>query len=406
MRSNPHVTPAAAAPDPADPPLVAALIAPLLELRGALGDGVMPTELVEALKAAADATVAADVPASSALYALESTGTATAGVPVIRRTATEVSALADHYGALSRLLGDAYATRGTAAAALDAIIAGFRHEARTMVATATSQADVDAIVGKAAKALGEGVSVVNAARAEMDDHRRRAVEYDQGPTAPRVTVPGNWQIHDGRLVAPGTAPYTATEPGVGAPQPVVTDPATAAQIALQNALIQGGVALGTAAIDGAVTVGTKMVDGIVQVATHGVDTAAKLAEEGLSTWASSATGTEGPGAGVSGLEGLGTGPGGDKPAPPASPAGGLFAGLGGPARPEPPHTDTPPDPAPAPAPKTKPAPPASPQPPAAPPPPPPSGAVVPPAARPESGEQSRPRRTTQPGMTLTPGQTQ
>lgn len=362
----------------ADPPIVAELLAPLLELRAALGDGTgLDPDTAAALTAAADAAAAAEDPARLGTYALESTGTAPDAVPVIRRTGTEVAALADHTGTLSSLLDDAYTTRNTAAARVDAIIADFRRRARPMAAAATSQADIDAIIELAAQSIRDGVSAVDTARGEMDGHRRRAASYNQGADAPRVTVPHSYRA----------------APGVLGAAPAVTDPAAAAQIALNQALIAGGVQLGTAAIDAGVQIGTRIVDGIVQVATHGIDTGAALAEQAITTAAAATDPATAPG-----------GPTGDsKPAGPTGTSG-LFAGLGAPA----PKPDTPTTPAPAP--KPSPVIPPTPKPDTpspstpAPPPPPPNqaGAVLPPVGRPREGqgqELERPRRAGQLGLT-------
>jgi len=465
----------------ADPAIVATLLEPILRLRESLGPGGVDTAgIAEALRTAQRAAISAETPGRVGIHALESTQTAPPAVPVIRRTDSEVAALAQHTETLSRLLADAVATRDAAANRLDAIIADFRRRARPMAAAATSQADADAIISVGAQSLRDAVSTVNHARGDMDGHRRQAVAHGEG--GPRVTVPEGYQsllssntgdsdedsssstpsstrpssmsTDDDTTssttstgagtgmstgASPSTSSSTSTGMGGGAdipmtPIPPGTDPRVAAEIALNNALVQGGVALGTSAIDGGVEIGSKVVEGITEVATHGIDTGAGLAEQGITALAPGAdpdTTTDpaaspgaptGPGSGsLFGGLGAGAGPTAPEPStPPNSSGGGPFAGLGaGPPRNDPPKIDPEPEQAPPPPPATsRPSPPpteSEPEPTdegstgtseddaaAADEPPPPTGAMVPPMGRAPSEqpglESDRPRRG-QLGMT-------
>ncbi|WP_327151193.1 hypothetical protein [Nocardia sp. NBC_01329] len=303
-------------------PLLNVLMQPLLDLRASLGDGARPTDVLAALAAAADRTAAAEAPGRAGRYLLESTDTAPAAVPVAARTETEAVALADHHTSLSTVLTDAYATRDTAASRLDSVIEDFRTKAGPMLATAQSQSDVDAVIGLAAQTIRDGVTEVNYARDEMDDHTRRTRALGRGPDAPTVTVP------DGFATAPGVTAGAGVPGGVpGGGVPVGLDPQQAMQLALQQAALAAGVQLGTVALDAGVEIGSKLIDGVVQVATHGIDTGAALAEQGISTLAAGAAGAAGPGT-EPGLH-----PGGGAPTAPAGsgdqPGAALFGGLGG-----------------------------------------------------------------------------
>jgi len=472
-----------------DPAIVATLLEPILRLRESLGPGGVDTAgIAEALRTAQRAAISAETPGRVGVHALESTQTAPQAVPVIRRTDSEVAALAQHTETLSTLLADAVATRDAAANRLDAIIADFRRRARPMAAAATSQADADAIISVGAQSLRDAVSTINHARGDMDGHRRQAVAH--GEAGPRVTVPEGYQsllssntgdsdadssssssatpsssrpssmstdddttssttstgtgTSAGTGMSTGASPSTSssTSTGMGGgadipmtPIPPGTDPRVAAEIALNNALVQGGVSLGTSAIDGGVEIGSKVVEGITEVATHGIDTGAGLAEQGITALAPGADpdattdpaaspgSPTGPGSGsLFGGLGAGAGPTAPEPsAPPNSSGGGPFAGLGaGPPRNDPPKIEPGPEQAsPPPPPATsQPAPPpteSEPEPTdegstgtseddaaAADEPPPPTGAVVPPMGRAPSEqpglESDRPRRG-QLGMT-------
>lgn len=305
-------------------PVVALLEVPLLELRKSLGSNTSAdpdAEVVAALTSATNATTATEDPHRLGLYALESTETAAPATPALRQTATEVSAAADRGQKLSTLLGQAHSTQATAAAKVDAIIADFRAKAKA-AAPAVNGNNLDAIVELAEEAIQEAVGVVGSASTEMDQYTRNTKELtsDLGGTN-GVTVPqGATEVAPGVYVlgTGGTSTDTIDT------DTTTTDPATAAQIALQEALIDGGVALGTAVIDAGVTFGTHLIDKIAEVAMHGIDKGAELATTGIDTLAANVTGTEG----------TATSPATTTPSP-TTPStsgggnsGGLFAGLG------------------------------------------------------------------------------
>lgn len=307
-------------------PVVALLEVPLLELRKSLGSNTSAdpdAEVVDALTTASTATSATEDPHRLGLYALESTETAAPATPALRQTATEVSAAADRGQKLSTLLGQAHSTQATAAAKVDAIIADFRAKAKA-AAPAVNGNNLDAIVELAEEAIQEAVNVVGTASTEMDEHTRNTKELtsDLGGTNGVTVPPGAVEVSPGVYVlgTGGTSTNTIDT------DTTTTDPATAAQIALQEALIDGGVSLGTAAIDAGVTFGTHLIDKIAEVAMHGIDKGAELATTGIDTLAANVTGT--------GTEGTATAPATTTPTP-TTPStngggnsGGLFAGLG------------------------------------------------------------------------------
>lgn len=375
-------------------PVVALLEVPLLELRKSLGTNTSadpdPT-VVAALTSASNATTASEDPHRLGLHALESTATAAPATPALRRTATEVSAAADRGQRLSTLLGQAHSTQASAAAKVDGIIADFRAKAKA-AAPAVNGNNLDAIVALAEEAISEAVGVVGAASTDMDQYTRdtRGLTSDLGGTN-GVTVPAG-----ATEVAPGV--YVLGRGGTDNTNTWGTttttgDPATDAQIALQKALINGGVSLGTAAIDAGVQFGTHLIDKIAEVAMHGIDAGADLASTGIDTLA----------AGVTGAENGATAPAATAPGtttpPAANGGGGPFAGLSGPAtgggasaKPEPATPSAPANPAPAaqaprveqpqPTPSAPFQAPAPQQPPAV------QGGVVPPAARPQQDQET------------------
>ncbi|WP_280340616.1 hypothetical protein [Nocardia neocaledoniensis] len=307
-------------------PVVALLEVPLLELRKSLGtntSAVPDADLVAALTSASTATSATEDPHRLGLYALESTETAAPATPALRQTATEVSAAADRGQRLSTLLGQAHSTQASAAAKVDAIIADFRAKAKA-AAPAVNGNNLDAIVELAEEAITEAVGVVGTASTEMDGYTRntRELTSDLGGTN-GVTVPqGATEVAPGVYVL-GTGGTSTDTWDSDSSTTTTTDPATAAQIALQEALIDGGVSLGTAAIDAGVTFGTHLIDKIAEVAMHGIDKGAELATTGIDTLA----------ANVTGAESAQTSPATTTPTTPSTSGGGnsgggLFAGLG------------------------------------------------------------------------------
>ncbi|MFD4439814.1 hypothetical protein ACFWPK_08550 [Nocardia sp. NPDC058519] len=310
-------------------PVIALLEVPLLELRSSLGSNTSAdpdAAVVAALTSASAATTATEDPHRLGLYALESTETAAPATPALRQTATEVSAAADRGTRLSSLLGQAYSTQSTAAAKVDAIIADFRAKAKR-AAPAVNGNNLDAIVELAEEAISEAVGVVGNASTEMDQYTRntRGLTSDLGGTN-GVTVPtGATEVAPGVYVlGTGGSDTSSWNDSSWDDDDDNIDPATAAQIALQEALIDGGVSLGTAAIDAGVSFGTHLIDKIAEVAMHGLDKGSELATTGIDTLAANAAGTEG----------TATAPAGTSPAAPSTNGGGtgtntLFGGLGG-----------------------------------------------------------------------------
>lgn len=314
-------------------PVIALLEQPLLQLREALGTNTSADphpDAVTALTSASTATRATEDPQRLGLYALESTQTAAVATPALRRTATEVSDAGGRGEKLSTLLGQAHATQSSAAAKVDAIIADFRTKAKA-AAPAVNATNLDAIVALAEEAISEAVTVVGTANTDMDTHTRdsKALATDLGGTNGVTLPPGATEVSPGVYVLGTGGTDTSGTSTLGAYTGGSTtstgDPAIDAQIALQNALISGGVSLGTAAIDAGVSFGTHLIDKIAEVAMHGIDTGAELATTGIDTLAAGMTGTDTGATSPSTLT-----PGATAPTTSGGGAnsGGLFAGLG------------------------------------------------------------------------------
>ncbi|WP_278264698.1 hypothetical protein [Nocardia sp. AG03] len=310
-------------------PVIALLEVPLLELRKSLGTNTSADpdpSVVSALTSASNATTATEDPHRLGLYALESTDTAAPATPALRQTATEVSAAADRGQRLSTLLGQAHSTQATAAAKVDAIIADFRAKAKA-AAPAVNSNNLDAIVELAEEAISEAVGVVGAASTDMDQYTRDTKDLtgDLGGTNGVTVPPGATEVAPGVYVL-GTGGTSTGDYSFDDDTESTGDPATDAQIALQKALISGGVSLGTAAIDAGVEFGTHLIDKIAEVAMHGIDSGADLATTGIDTLAAGVTG---------GGDGTSTTPAATAPTTPTTPSGNggnsstLFGGLGG-----------------------------------------------------------------------------
>ncbi|MVU76066.1 hypothetical protein GPX89_02265 [Nocardia sp. ET3-3] len=152
-----------------EPALVTALVAPLVKLRAAVGDGARPADATMSAMAALPGTVrASDDAHRGGLEQLASSDTARAAVPVIRRTGGELAALADVSESLAPLLTSAYDMRDHAATSLDNLISGFRAQATPLVNAARSQADLDSVVNLAADFVRDAVGVIKAADGHMD----------------------------------------------------------------------------------------------------------------------------------------------------------------------------------------------------------------------------------------------
>ncbi|MFB7877753.1 hypothetical protein ACFC06_21115 [Nocardia sp. NPDC056064] len=379
-------------------PVIALLEVPLLELRKSLGTNTSADpdpSVVSALTSASNATTATEDPHRLGLYALESTDTAAPATPALRQTATEVSAAADRGQRLSTLLGQAHSTQATAAAKVDAIIADFRAKAKA-AAPAVNSNNLDAIVELAEEAITEAVGVVGTASTDMDQYTRDTEELtsDLGGTNGVTVPPGATEVAPGVYVL-GTGGTSTGDYSFDDDTESTGDPATDAQIALQKALISGGVSLGTAAIDAGVEFGTHLIDKIAEVAMYGIDSGTELATTGIDTLAAGVTGGD-----------TATAPAGTTPTTPTTPSGNggnsstLFGGLGGtsdkpataapstPSKPDTPSTVTPTTPEPSyQAPKTE-VPFQSPGNNQAPTQQPVQGGVIPPAARPQQDQES------------------
>lgn len=263
-----------------DPPIVAALVRPLLALRSSLGTGVgIPNETAtSALSSASTKAADTEGPHRDGLHALESTWTsraADAAVPALRTTQTQIGDISDRGPAYLSVLTDAHATSGRAAQRVDQIIAEFRRDAREILGNATTAPDTDAVITRATQALRDALATVTNARSEMDDHTRKL--DGMGPLT--VTTPAG--VAQGQAGQPGAAgqfvPGTAAQ-GTGQPM----DPALAAQLQLQQQLISAGVQIGTAGISAGVDIGTHIIDKIAEVGLHTIDTVAASADKAIS----------------------------------------------------------------------------------------------------------------------------
>ncbi|MFI6040871.1 hypothetical protein ACIA8C_04510 [Nocardia sp. NPDC051321] len=286
-----------------DPPIVAALVRPLLQLRSTLGTGVgVPNQTATSALSSAS-TQAADVegPHRDGLHALESTWTsrgADAAVPALRTTQTEIGEISDRGPAYLSVLGDAHATSARAAQTVDRIIADFRRDAREILGNATAAPDTDAVIARATQALRDALTTVDTAQTEMDDHSRRldemgplTVTQPSGVTAAQPGTTGQFMPGGTSQYVPnGTTPQYypgTTTPGIGGTgQPV--DPALAAQLQLQQQLISAGVQVGTAAINAGVDIGTNIIDKIAGVGTHIIDKVADVGTHAIDTVAAGA----------------------------------------------------------------------------------------------------------------------
>lgn len=276
-------------PDPAaDPPMIAALVRPMLELRATLGSGAtMPDRTITAALSAASTHAAdSEVPHRDGLYALESTWTsagADAAVPALRTTQTQIGEISDRGPAYLSVLSDAQATSARAARKVDQIIADFRADARVILANSTSAPETDAVIDRAAAALREAIETVDSAQTEMDGHTQRLTALE--PVT--VTTPAGLTDRSGGIGGTSTpTTYYSNLPSSGYPQTTADgqpiDPALIAQMQLQQQLIAAGVDLGTAAITAGVDIGTHLIDKIVETGTHAMDTVAASADKVIS----------------------------------------------------------------------------------------------------------------------------
>lgn len=221
---------AAVAPAASDPPLVATLMQPLLELRAALGTAPPQPDpaLTVALSDASQQVAAAEQAHRGGLHAVEagwSSVGADAAVPALRTTQATLADLADRGPIFAGVLADAHTTAAGAGARVDAIIAEFRRDARTILAASPDHPDIDAVVARAAAAVQAAAAEVTAAGAAMDRH-------------------------------------------IGL---LDSDSAQATACRLEQLLVTAGAKLGLAMITGAVDLGTHLIDKAAQVGTHAID---------------------------------------------------------------------------------------------------------------------------------------
>ncbi|GAB2664087.1 hypothetical protein [Nocardia goodfellowii] len=247
---------------------VQALIAPLLQLRDAVGDGSEPSaETTAALVAAAEAAESTESPVRTGIYQLESTESAEVVLPTVKKTGSQVSTLGASTTQLRTLLTKAYDTRATAASKLDELIAAFRAKANPMAKSAQSQADVDKIIRLARDYIADGISVVDTARAEMSALQRQANALTNNNTQDTSTL-RNYLSRSG---------IGGDDFDDGQNEDDVSD----AQTALQKALISAGVTLGKEVISAGVTLGTEIIDALVSLGTEAIDKAAGLGERAM-----------------------------------------------------------------------------------------------------------------------------
>ncbi|MEU6584342.1 hypothetical protein [Nocardia sp. NPDC046763] len=302
--------------------LVTALVAPLVKLRAALGDGARPDGRALAAMAAVPATVrASDDTHRAGITHLTSTETATAAVPAMTKTGGEVGALAGVSESLAPLLTSAYDTRDKAADALDTLIADFRAQATPLVKAARSQADLDPVVSLAADYVRDGVGVVKAADGQMDTLTSKVKDISDGSG---VSVPAALPTDGGATQPPANTNTQYPNPGATNTQYgtngqnsyygygnngwnsannysgwnsngsntqyggdytnstlAQSNPELAAQLTIQSALLSAGVTLGSALITGAVTLGSALIDKGSTVLTTAIEKGETYAEKAL-----------------------------------------------------------------------------------------------------------------------------
>ncbi|WP_068006538.1 hypothetical protein, partial [Nocardia pseudobrasiliensis] len=275
-----------------DPPIVATLVRPLLQLRASLGNGrVAPSDsIVAALSNSSAQAADTEAPHRDGVHALESTWAgagADATVPALRTTQTQIGDISDRGPAYLSVLSDAQATSSRAARQVDQIIADFRRDARSILGNATAAPDTDAVIARATQALRDAISSVQTAQSEMAGHTQRL--SNMGPLT--VTRPAGLTSDDDWSSTPsrygdgtyGSPLYDQPLSGSQTPNQQPMDPAQAAQLQLQQQLIQAGVQVGTAAINAGVDIGTHLIDKISEVGTHAMDTVAASVDKVVET---------------------------------------------------------------------------------------------------------------------------
>ncbi|MQY19052.1 hypothetical protein [Nocardia macrotermitis] len=326
LRRRP-ITPRSAKPaskttsDGVDPPIIARLVQPMLQLRASLGTGVSVPDanIVRALTNSSSQAADTEAPHRDGMHALEATWSgpgANAAVPALRTTQTQIGDISDRGPQYLSVLNDAQSTSYRAAQKVDAIIADFRSDARTILNNAKAAPDTDAVIARASQALREVITAVDTAKTEMASHTTKL--QSMGPLTVTTPVDLSTSKYSGDSTASydntdnstsnsdynpsrnfssnnsynplgtgtsfnnnGTS-FNGTTPAVymnGANTQI--DPATAAQMQLQQQLIAAGVDLGSSAISAGVNIGTELIDKIAEVGTHAIDTGAQVAEQAI-----------------------------------------------------------------------------------------------------------------------------
>ncbi|WP_194835384.1 hypothetical protein [Nocardia sp. XZ_19_369] len=288
-----------------DPPIVAALVAPLRALRAALGTGD-PTPNPALMSVLQNATAdAADTDGEHAhgLYTLESSlQTSADAIPTMRTTRSEISAIVDQAPQYLAVLRDAYISNAEAAQRVDAVIARFRRDSREVVDTATTESDADRVIALASTAFRDALSEVTGAQEQMDQYQSKLHGLQPVP----LSTPPGFTPTPGVLVVPtrngvdefgygqgGSTPngQGPSDFGVnGSPQLPVqvpgqpVDPAiqrAAIEAQIQGQLIAAGVQLATAVIDAGVEIGVKAIDRLADVGGKALEVVAAGASEAI-----------------------------------------------------------------------------------------------------------------------------
>lgn len=415
--------PATTSADPnVDPPIVARLVQPLLELRASLGSGVSTPNaaIVAALTKSTTQAADTEAPHREGMQALESTWSgpaADAAVPALRTTRTQIGDISDRGPQYVQVLSEAQATSSRAAQKVDGIIADFRHDARTILHNAKAAPDTDAVIARASQALREAITAVDTAKTEMAGHTQKLNGMGPLTVATPVDLPlnsnsntstsdysNNYGTNDSydNSYGPNSNNYGSGNSYTGSPNDIVNgnskplDPAQAAQLQLQEQLISAGVNIGSDAINAGVSIGTDLIDKIAEVGQHAIDQGATVAEQAIPQLINPNANGNGNGTGTQpSLFNFGGAPTTQStPAAPSSP-GTIIPPAPGAAAPSPPapaNTATPGTSTPAPAPAPSPAPtpdtpaPVAPAPQA---PPPAAGLALPPAPNSGGGDSKR-----------------
>ncbi len=284
-----------------DPPIVARLVKPLLQLRASLGSGVSVPDpsIVRALTTSSNQAADTEAPHRDGVQALESTWTgpaADAAVPALRTTRTQIGDISDRGPEYLAVLADAQGTSSRAAHQVDGIIYNFRQDSRAILSNANAAPDTDAVIARASQALHEAITAVNHAKTEMDGHTRKLTAM--GPLT--MTTPGHLSDVSQDYTPTSTSDFSSNTPDNNsyspndnytpdnntntAPQATVAngtplDPATAAQLQLQEQLINAGVSLGSDGISAGVNLGNELIDQIAQVGENAIQSGAQVAEQ-------------------------------------------------------------------------------------------------------------------------------